>query len=66
MNGGNAANYNFDQDCSIVAKWDPINKTCVLYTSGWVKMPKSPQPFFTAAEKAIITNWVNAGHRYTD
>lgn len=64
--GNNAAGYNFDTDCNIVAKWDQINKTCVLYTAGWVKMPKSPQPFFTAAEKLIVTNWVNAGHRYTD
>lgn len=66
MNGANAAGYNFDTDCNVVIKWDQINKTCVLYTPGWVKMPKSPQPFFTAAEKLIITNWVNAGHRYTD
>jgi hypothetical protein len=43
-----------------------INKTTVLYTSGWVKMPKIPQAFFTAAEKTLITNWVNAGHKYTD
>jgi SprB repeat len=66
MNGSAAANYNFDADCSIVTNWDQINKTCVLYTVGWIKMPKAPQPFFTAAEKLIITNWVNAGHKYTD
>ncbi len=66
MNGGSAAGYNFDANCSIVTFWDQINKTTVLYTNGWVKMPKSPQAFFTAAEKATITNWVNAGHRYTD
>ena len=64
--GNNAAGYNFDSDCNIVLKWDQINKTCVLFTAGWVKMPKSPQPFFTAAEKLIVTNWVNAGHKYTD
>jgi hypothetical protein len=29
-------------------------------------MPISPQPALTTAEKAIITNWINAGHRYTD
>lgn len=66
MNGGTAAGYNFDPDCNIVSKWSQINSTCVLYSAGWVKMPKSPQPLFTAAEKAIITNWINAGHRYTD
>lgn len=64
MNGGNAAGYNFDADCSIVTNWTPINRATVLYTM--IKMPKSPQPLFTAAEKAIITNWINAGHRYTD
>jgi len=64
MNGGSAAGYNFDPDCNIVSKWSQINGATVLYTL--VKMPKSPQALFTAAEKAIITNWINAGHRYTD
>lgn len=65
-NGQNAAGYNFDSDCNIVSKWTQINNTCVIYAQGWVKMPKSPQPFFTAAEKQIVTNWITAGHRYTD
>lgn len=64
MNGGSAAGYNFDQDCSIVTYWTQINKSCVLYTM--TKMPKSPQALLTAAEKQVITNWVNAGHKYTD
>jgi hypothetical protein len=64
--GNSAAGYNFDSDCNIVAKWTQINHTCVLYTNGWVKMPKSPQPFFTAAEKQKVTDWINAGHRFTD
>ncbi len=63
-NGQNAAGYNFDPDCSIVTYWNQINKACVLYTM--VPMPKSPQPLLTAAEKLVITNWINAGHRYTD
>lgn len=62
--GNSAAGYNFDADCNIVSKWSQINQSTVTYTL--TKMPKSPQPLFTAAEKAIITNWVNAGHRYTD
>lgn len=65
-NGNNAAGYNFDSDCSIVSKWADINHTSVLYTNGWKKMPKSPQALFTTAEKTIFTNWVNAGHRYSD
>jgi hypothetical protein len=66
MNGATAAGYNFDADCSIVTYWSQINATTTLYTPGWVKMPKSPQAFFTAAEKTLITNWISAGHRYTD
>ncbi|HSN60438.1 MAG TPA: hypothetical protein VLR49_05865, partial [Ferruginibacter sp.] len=62
MNGGSAAGYNFDSNCSIVNFWSQINRSTVLYTM--VKMPKSPQALFSAAEKQIITNWVNAGHTY--
>lgn len=62
MNGGSAAGYNFDNDCSIVTYWSQINRSTVLYTL--TKMPKSPQPLFSAAEKLKITNWVNAGHTY--
>jgi hypothetical protein len=64
--GNNASGYNFDNDCSIVTKWAEINHTSVLYTTGWKKMPKSPQTFWTAAEKQTYTNWVNAGHKFTD
>ncbi len=63
MNGTSTAGYNFDSDCSIVLKWSQINGACVTFTL--VKMPLSPQAPLTAAEKAIITNWVNAGHLYT-
>lgn len=62
--GNNAAGYNFDSDCNIVAKWSQINQSCVTYTLK--KMPKSPQSLLTAAEKAVITNWITAGHRFTD
>lgn len=64
MNGGSSAGYNFDKDCSIVTYWSQINGACVTYTLK--KMPISPQAILTTAEKQIITNWVNAGHRYTD
>ncbi len=62
--GNTAAGYNFDTDCNIVVKWSQINGATVTYTLK--KMPISPQALFTTAEKAIITNWVNAGHKYTD
>lgn len=62
LNGGNSAGYNFDNDCSIVTKWNQINQACVTYQLN--QMPPSQQ--LSAAEKTQITNWVNAGHRYTD
>lgn len=62
LNGGNSAGYNFDNDCSIVSKWSQINKSCVTYQLN--QMPPSQQ--LPASEKTAITNWVNAGHRYTD
>lgn len=62
MNGANAAGYNFDNDCSVVTDWSKIRSSSVTGNS----MPKSPQPKLTTAEKQAITNWITAGHRYTD
>jgi hypothetical protein len=64
MNGGSAAGYNFDADCSVVSFWSQINKTCVV--GGLKTMPLSPQLPLTAAEKQTITNWINAGHLYSN
>ncbi len=64
MNGGSAAGYNFDADCSVVSFWSQINKTCVV--GGLKTMPLSPQAPLTAAEKQTITNWINAGHLYSN
>lgn len=64
LNGQNSAGYNFDSDCSIVTYWNQIYQSTVTYTL--TRMPKSPQSLLTAAEKQVITNWINAGHRYTD
>jgi hypothetical protein len=64
MNGTTTAGYNFDADCSIVTNWNQINGACVTYTLK--KMPINPQALLTAAEKLIITNWIAAGHKYTD
>lgn len=61
MNGGSAAGYNFDDDCSIVQYWSKINSSSVTGNN----MPKSPQTKLTTAEKTAITNWINAGHLYT-
>ena len=62
MNGGSAAGYNFDNDCSIVSEWSKIRSSSVTGNN----MPKSPQAKLTTAEKAAITNWINAGHLYTN
>ncbi|MBL7745094.1 MAG: hypothetical protein JNN00_16590 [Chitinophagaceae bacterium] len=62
MNGSSAAGYNFDNDCSIVTQWSKINSSSVTGSS----MPKSPQPKLTTAEKQAITNWINAGHTYSN
>lgn len=62
MNGGSAAGYNFDSDCSIITYWSKINAATVTNKT----MPKSPQAAFTAAERQAITDWVNAGHLYNN
>jgi large repetitive protein len=62
MNGGSSAGYNFDNDCSIVSKWNQINGACI--TGALNKMPISPQAPLTAAEKKVITDWIAAGHGY--
>jgi uncharacterized membrane protein len=62
MNGGTGGGYNFDNNCSIVTYWNKIQSSAVTGNN----MPKSPQAPLTAAEKQKITNWINAGHLYTN
>jgi hypothetical protein len=62
MNGGSAAGYNFDSDCSILTYWSKINSAAVTNKS----MPKSPQSPLTSTEMQSITDWVNAGHGYNN
>ena len=59
LNGGNNGNLNLDADCSIVAKWDKINLRCVIQGN-------MPSQGLTTNEKAQITAWVNAGHKFSD
>ncbi|MEY4702128.1 MAG: hypothetical protein RIR96_25 [Bacteroidota bacterium] len=59
-NGGSNGGLNLDNKCNIVTNWSTINNRCVVLGN----MP-SANPL-NASEKQIITNWVNAGHRYTD
>lgn len=60
LNGGNDGGYNFDSPCSIVNSWSQINSSCVIRST----MPKGNK--FNSAQKQIITDWVNAGHKFTD
>ena len=62
MNGSSGGGYNFDSDCSVISNWSKINSSSVTGSN----MPKSPQSKLTAAEKQAITNWINAGHLYTN
>jgi hypothetical protein len=64
LNGQTQKGYNFDTDCKIVSAWSGINGSCV--TNTLTKMPLSPQPNLTAAEKQAITDWVNAGHGFAN
>lgn len=58
--GGNAAGYNFDNECNIIKYWSQINGAAVTYTL--TKMPLGT--LLTATEKQVITDWINAGHVY--
>jgi predicted CxxxxCH...CXXCH cytochrome family protein len=63
-NGQTQKGYNFDTDCNIVKAWSGINGSCI--TGTLTRMPISPQASLTAAEKQTITNWINAGHGFSN
>lgn len=58
--GGNAAGYNFDNECNIVKYWSQINGAAVTYSL----KPMPLGTLLTATEKQIIIDWINAGHVY--
>lgn len=59
LNGNSNGSVNFDNNCTIVSKWDRINARCVT-------LGNMPPQGLTANEKSQITAWINAGHRYID
>jgi hypothetical protein len=59
-NGG----VNFNIDCNIVSQWDRIKARAVDGNPSF--MPPPPTSQLSAADKAKITNWINAGHNFTD
>ena len=56
-----AGGRDFTQDCQIVTFSDRINQRAVVIGD----MPQGG-PMLTPAEKAIITNWITAGAKFTD
>ncbi|MBU3714552.1 MAG: hypothetical protein FGM46_06340 [Ferruginibacter sp.] len=60
LNGGNAGGYNFDNACRIVNRYNSINDACVVRST----MPQSNP--FNSTQKKTITDWISAGHKYTD
>jgi hypothetical protein len=63
LNGQNDGGYNFDNDCSIVSKWNQIKGACVQPYTLRQMPPSAP---LTTTQQSQITQWVNAGHRYSD
>jgi hypothetical protein len=62
--GGAAGGVNFSNDCVIVDKWDRIKARAVDGIPSF--MPPPPSPQLSATDKQKITDWIAAGHRYTD
>lgn len=55
---------NFQDDCTIVISWDRIKARAVDGIPSF--MPPAPNPQLSAADKQKITDWITAGHKYTD
>jgi hypothetical protein len=62
--GSPAGGIDFTVDCNIVARWDRIKARAVDGIPSF--MPPPPNPQLSAADKQKITDWITAGHRYTD
>jgi len=56
----------FTQDCIIVANAARIKVRAVDQANTGNQMPQPPNPALSAANQQAITNWVNAGGRYSD
>ncbi len=58
-----AGGLNFTLDCTIVGSWERINARAVDGNPSFMP-PSGPQ--ISAADKLKITNWIAAGHKFTD
>lgn len=57
---------NFSDDCQIIAQKNLIKARAIDAHGTPTQMPPPPHPGLTVAERQSITNWLNAGGRYTD
>jgi len=62
VNGGNNGGVNFDSECTIVAKKDRIKARAVDENPS----PMPPNGSMTPTQKKIITDWINAGGKFTN
>lgn len=62
MNGARSAGYNFDNDCSIITYKNQIKGACVQPRT----MTTMPPGGLSTSNQQIISNWINAGGRYSD
>ncbi len=59
-----AGGLNFTQDCIVVSSWDRIKARAVDALP--TVMPPLPNTPLSTSAKQKITDWIAAGHRYTD
>lgn len=62
VNGGNNGGVNFDNDCTIVAQKDRIK----IRSVDEVPSPMPTNGSLTTTEKKKITDWINAGGKYSN
>jgi hypothetical protein len=62
--GSPAGGVNFSNDCTIVNQWDRIKARAVDGIPSF--MPPPPSPQLSATDKQKITDWIAAGHKFTD
>jgi len=51
---------NLNTKCNVVNYWESINRVCVINKT----MPKAGP--LSSSDQQLITDWVNAGHLYTN
>jgi uncharacterized membrane protein len=65
--GVNAQNgINFSENCTIVQQKDRIKVRAVDQAGTANQMPQPPNPALSLADRQKITDWVNAGGKFTD